>query len=238
MLYGLLAGICYCVTSTPALAAAVNVPNFSFENPDIIDSGAVGGTGPLGSIPNWLGVTTNPSTITPGLMDYTDAQFPGSTGDNTPLPGTALGGQAGLLHLKSSSNSTFSSLESAASLGAITANTQYFLTVAVGHRIDLDAADATISLLAGGKAIQSITIPASAIPRGTFADFIATYTTLPGDPLTGMSLGIRLRADRLPGPGADLETSFDNVRLTATTVPEPTAMFLPAVFVMLARRRH
>lgn len=58
--------------------------------------------------------------------------------------------------------------------------------------------------------------------EGTFATSTVSYIASADNPYLGQSLEIRL-LNLLQGPGA--ETGFDDVRLEATSVPEPTSIF-------------
>lgn len=115
---------------------------------------------------------------------------------------------------------------------SLAANTTYTLSVDVGHRLDGFVTDYSIALAAGGVVQNSFGGSNGAIPIGTFADETVTFTTgatvAPGD------LTIVLTSD---GSQAD----FDNVRLTASTVPEPSSLSLLAAalgIMFLALRRR
>jgi hypothetical protein len=111
-------------------------------------------------------------------------------------------------------------------------DTTYMLSVDVGHRLDGYITDCSIALYAGSTLLNSFSASNGIIPIGTFADETVTYTSgatvLPGD------LSIVLTSD---GQQAD----FDNVRLTESTVPEPSSLSLVAgalgiMFLALRRR--
>jgi PEP-CTERM motif len=146
-------------------------------------------------------------------------------------------------------------------LGVIAPNTTYTLTVALGNNRQ-DATNSTdpgtinfgrpgsntIALTANGTpvagtgttnvaAFSTGTIPT--IPNDTFVDFTAFFTSGADssvDPLVGQSLGIVLSATALDGGSQSL---FDNVRLNAVVVPEPTSLGLIGLagLGLLARRR-
>jgi hypothetical protein len=102
----------------------------------------------------------------------------------------------------------------------LTANTTYTLSVNVGSRLDSPHNNGyTIQLLAGGVVLAGTTnfpIPAD----GTFVLATDVYTAGPGDPQLGQALEIRLQSV------ATGQTSFDNLTLDATAVPEPTSLSL------------
>ena len=102
----------------------------------------------------------------------------------------------------------------------LTANTHYSLMVDIGNVLYTDYGGYNIGLYAGGSLIASDnnTIP---VADGTFATAVVQYTALPGNPLLGQLLEIRLNTAGL-GP----DTDFDNVRLSATVVPEPVSSTL------------
>jgi hapalindole biogenesis HpiC1 cyclase-like protein/PEP-CTERM motif-containing protein len=110
-------------------------------------------------------------------------------------------------------------------------NTTYMLSVDIGHRPDGFANGFAIELDAGGVPLKSISGSNSLIPSGTFMNETLTFTT--GATASG-DLGIVLTSD---GPQID----FDNVRLTATTVPEPSSLSLLAgglgLLIFVFRRR-
>src|SRR5262245_30681710 len=104
-------------------AAPILVPNFSFEIPDAPDGDswffanadwAFGGSG----------------FFQMSVTDFNDSSYPGSTGDNAPLPGTAEGGQAGFIALQSLAS--VGQLTSGSVLTTVSDSTVYTLTVALG----------------------------------------------------------------------------------------------------------
>ena len=98
-------------------------------------------------------------------------------------------------------------------------NTTYTLIVAVGDRPDGFTNTYTIALDAGGIVLNSRSGSSAAITPGTFADQTVTFTT--GASVPAEDLAIVLTSD-----GQQID--FDNVRLTASTVPEPSSLSLLA----------
>jgi hypothetical protein len=123
---------------------------------------------------------------------------------------------------------TEASLTSASTLGAITADTTYTLTVALGSPdavfqggpLDFDPvsgvapAGAWLALLANGQPFAIDPVPAGLVSSGTWQDFSLTYTTTDSDPIVGEQLTIQLGTDLNPGEAE--EASFDNVQLDAS----------------------
>lgn len=116
-------------------------------------------------------------------------------------------------------------------------NTPYNLDGFPGYRVDL---------LAGNTVLASDNNTlAGSILDGTFGLSVVQFTTGASDEsLIGQQLGIRLVSLNQfdpAAPTADLEVDFDNVRLTATAIPEPAASawfaLIACVGALLLRRR-
>ena len=218
-----------------ASVLSIVVPDASFESPDVPDARASVG------IPGW-NFTTNaiPGQVYGGgVHDQTTGSYPGAFGNNSPLPGTANGGQDAFIDITPNVSPAFGQF-TVAGLATVAAGTQYQLTVAVGNRLDASPADITLALTVNGVAASSLLIPAGTVPNGTFTDYSVTFITLAaGDPNIGADLGISLRMDSPAAPGAQSqEADFDNIRLSATTLPEPSfTLFLLAGPAIFARRR-
>ncbi|MEM6471739.1 MAG: PEP-CTERM sorting domain-containing protein [Planctomycetota bacterium] len=103
-----------------------------------------------------------------------------------------------------------------------------------GYRVDLMAGDSVIG--------QDLNTLAGSIPEGAFATSRISFTSGATHEAMGQELSIRLvnlnEVDPL-FPNADLEVDFDNVRLTAVSVPEPSSlMFLIAIGSWMTLRRR
>lgn len=213
-----------------ASADPVTVPGFSFEEADVPDDAT-------GAPAGWVAVNG-------GVYDPTDEGYPGATGDNSPLPAPAVGGQVGWHNV--TADSPVGSLTSAAPVATVADNTQYTLTVAIGDRatdlgggVPLEPGLVTIELLVDGAVAGSGSVSGTALADGTFTDLSATFTTTASDPRAGGGLTIRLRQD-YAGPELVQQANFDNVRLDATPIPEPAAALSLGVLAMgglLVRRR-
>ena len=122
-------------------------------------------------------------------------------------------------------------LTSAASLGTITPDTDYTLTVAIGNRngtgLYNDPGNVSFSLLANGVAFATQTVSNGTVPNGTFDDFALTYTTPDAGSIIGENLTIQLAT--LPEQSNAFQAAFDNVTLDETTIaaaPEPSTVIL------------
>jgi hypothetical protein len=102
---------------------------------------------------------------------------------------------------------------------SLLANTTYTLSVDIGHRLDGDVTNYALSLLAGGTVLNSLGGSNGLIPIGTFADESFSFTS--GASVPSGSLSIVLGS-------LGTQTDFDNVRLTAAPVPEPSSLALLA----------
>ena len=122
-------------------------------------------------------------------------------------------------------------ITSAASLGTITADTTFTLTVAIGNRNGTglydDPGNVSFSLLTNGVAFATQTVGNGTVPNGTFEDFTLTYTTPSSSAIIGENLTIQLAT--LPQQGGAYQAAFDNVTLDETTIsaaPEPAISIL------------
>jgi len=200
------------LVSTLSYAASITVPNFSFEDPDVVDGSA---TSFNTSIPGW---TKYIGTGGLEVRDPLNAQYPGATGVNASLPGTADAAQS--LFVGAGEGTTITSNN----VVNLEANTRYLLTVAVGNPLDTEPANVRLALAMDNSILAFTTILATSIPKGTFTDFsVALDPFSPFDGKVGSPLDIQITVS--PANGLGRLGDFDNVRLT-TTVPEPAGGFV------------
>ncbi len=135
------------------------------------------------------------------------------------------------------------------------ANSQYTLQVDIGNIASGTAVSGDffnldgfpgyrVDLLAGGVVIASDTNSlAGVIPEGEFRTSTLEFFADAANPFLGQALTIRLvnlnQIDAL-FPTADLEVDFDNVRLSVTAIPEPSATVILIALAglgLVSRRR-
>lgn len=121
-------------------------------------------------------------------------------------------------------------------------NTIYTLTVGVGNR-DGFTSEGNESLLqladaSTGNILAEETVDASMIAVGTFEDRSLVYTT----GASGEPIGNNIRILLGVGDPAGGRAHFDNVRLDATVIPEPSSVALMILaglgLIMVTRRAH
>src|SRR5258705_9274750 len=149
-LWCILVAICW--WGSTSVAVPVAVPNFSFESPNLIDSGATN------TIPGWLS-----AGVYSGVRDTDNAAYAGATGNNSPLPGTAAGGQDAFISLYPFPSASLASIST--SVGTLEANIQYILTVALGNPLDADPGLVGIGFQLGSNPPQLLQIGPAAIPN-------------------------------------------------------------------------
>jgi hypothetical protein len=173
----------------------------------------------------------NPSFELPGggSFSYPSADFwPGSSFTEISADVGITGGD-GPRHNGQNSNSAANQILNT----TFTADTTYTLTIAIGNRtsdVGNPTGIASFGLTADGTELGIFTQAVSA--PNTFQDFIYTFTTGADAPV-GSNIGIRLAATN--GRGL-----FDNVRLDATPVPEPSTALCALIggSLIMARRRR
>ncbi len=192
--------------------ATIVINNFNFENggvPDGVNS-AFPGVAPIGWATTMPGFRGNFY----GYFNPQNPAYPGTTG----LPGV-VGTMNG------PNVFYFGDLERGVGLtqtlaSNFTANTSYNLTVAWGIRVDSQfAADLRMTLSAGGNLLAQQTFLASSYlgNAGTFFDVTLPYNwNSAHSGFVGSPLVIAFFEE-----GSGFEVDIDNVRLTATAIPEP-----------------
>ena len=204
----LLCVICFAVSL--AMGRPIAIVNFSFENPDVAD-------GTSGSLaPGWT--NTGPGGL---VRDPSSAQYANATGNLTPLPGSADGFQHLSFHVLGAPQVNTTGISHQETSEIITANTIYLLTVAIGSPLDGNPGIPSIQLTGNGNSLATVFL---STPSGTFTNHSLTFEVLPGNPYIGQVLGIDLQMTALPQPAVPFNIDFDNVRLEATAIPEPTIM--------------
>ncbi len=107
--------------------------------------------------------------------------------------------------------------------------TRYTLSVEVGSPLGLGFAGYSLGLFAGNNLLAHAFGPFPAPTDGEFVDIEVQFLSL-GSPFIGQPIRIQLQTQSL---GPDPQTNFDNVRLDATAVPEPSSLALFAVGLLL-----
>jgi hypothetical protein len=219
----------FAFTALAAHATAVNIPNASFENP----STPTGGDG--APVPGWV-------------FNSQSGNLYGTSLINNAF--TSEGAASGNIYawMQNDGSGKTDTITTAASLGAIAADTTYTLTIAVGNVAGSDSVsnhspgNVAFSLLANGVAFATHEVPTGTVPDGTFEDFSLTFTTPYSASIIGESLGIQLAS--LPTSSLGYGPAFDNVTLNAESIavaPEPPtyALLLSGVLTLgwLTRRR-
>lgn len=194
--------------TSSAGAATLTIANHSFEDP-ALDPGAWRNEVATG----WV---TGPETGTRAFVEH----ITGFVADGTNHHGMELG------------ISIWQELSV-----AWEANTAYSLIVGVGNRNESfsPAGNASTIYLEStadpvGTFLASASLDASTLPASTFGDLTLNFTT--GDVAPAGNIRIRLSAE---GAGRG---HFDNVRLTADLIPEPSVAALSLLGLLgLSRRR-
>ena len=215
-----------------AFSAALVVPNFSFESPDVAD-GATSDTAT-----SWAAARVGGSP-SPIVIDPTGTQFSGAGGNNGTLPGTANGGQTGVAQLFGSAGEGRALFSG--TIATIQASTTYTLTVAVGQSAQPTVELVRIDLRSSDGFTSSASITGAQLPGGSFSDLSTSFTTAAtGDARVGHGLSVQLNHIAQSATGTTHFAYFDNVRIEATTAPEPSTGLLTAVGLvctLLHRRR-
>jgi hypothetical protein len=213
--------LAFCLLASGAWGDSVSIQNPSFEITNPLDQPCTGSTACFnaGPIPGWSSPAGGFGSFAPTSSFFSlplpDGSIVAYTNGGGPLSQTLAG-------------------------ISLLPNSVYTLSVDVGRRFDVIAANYSLNLLDGSSVFcTSGSNSNGSITAGTFADITLTCAT--GATVPGGFLGIELTGD-----GRQID--FDNVRLdvTASTVatPEPSALALTFVgllvsglFFVLSRRR-
>lgn len=212
-------------------AASVPVPNFSFESPAVADGVADF------TIPSWTQVGSG--SFQAGVYNPTPTGFAGTAGAGN-LPAPAAGPQGAFTNTGGIGGVK---LVTAGTLATIQPNTTYTLTVALGVRTDFPVAgvllgNAYVDLLANGSAPvgAALGLDANTLPVGSFQDYSVTFST----GASGGVVGQALTADIGYVATSNSGIMMDNVRLDASSVPEPATLgvLLVGGVALMGRRRR
>ena len=217
----LLALAALAVLVAPSLADPVAISNHSFETPDLTAGGNT-----------WSDIN----------LDWGDDAGASNDQFTEFIPDFASDGEqhVGVNNSDADMSGAIDPLmqDLAATYNALTT---YTLTVGVGNRNDDFTPDGNETLIqladaSTGNILAESIVDASLIPDGTFEDRSLVYTTgQSGDPI-GNNIRIILG---VTGPDVG-RGHFDNVRLDATVIPEPSSvvlMVLGGLGLFLAARR-
>lgn len=207
----------YAVEAPKANAASLTISNPGFEAPVLGDNEYT-----IRDVPGWQAYDPNNFLSTPpgevvnyAVLNPASYSYPGEApeGNNVGALYVALPPGSGVFGLTQILSSV------------LMANTIYNLQVQVGNPnpdeyVEPGFPGYAVQLLAGGNIIAqdyNTLNPA----EGLFATSMVNYTALANDPNLGKPLEIRL-LHLAQNPGTEL--GFDDVRLEATQVPEPTSI--------------
>lgn len=206
-------------------AAPLFVVNYSFED-DVAPVGGVNQFVPTG----WSSFgQIGGSDI--GSQNPTNGQF----SPNNPFPFPAQGNQFAYVNVFPENPNPSSGIFQ--DLGALQPNTIYTLTVAIGSRADRINSPGIISLYSGFDPVGgTLLATGGGIPaiQNTWEDYTISFTT-------GSIVSDNLIISLSVLPAGTIQAAFDNVRLDATAVPEPSTVAMLALgglaAVGLVRRR-
>ena len=208
-------------TAAQAQIVDIFVPNSSFEISDVNGVAATEtgdfDVGSSNQIPGWSFVNQSVFDGAAGLagsLELNSASFPNGLGSSS-------GSRYAFLNVVTGTPATITSGD----LGTIVGGGTYTLTVAVGNIAGDSGQDyrglgtVSLNLLANGVVASSTSVSDSQVTDGAFLDFSTTLTAAESEALAGQTLSIQLEA--FEGPHFT-QPGFDNVRLTAEDVPEPS----------------
>jgi hypothetical protein len=198
----------------PAFAVNVPIVNPSFEADVIADGFWIDGY-----LTGWtvFGFTAGP-------QNWTDAQYPGAN-DFDAIPSTVPDGQNSAFI-----RSPIAGIQQTLNVN-LQPNTEYRLDFFVGDRFDCIMPNYSADLIAGTTELafnDTEVRPAN----GQWLPASVSYTTGPSHALLGHPLTVRFWTygfNDPPGQPGLYQVGIDNVRLTATPVPEPDAILLAVI---------
>ena len=121
-------------------------------------------------------------------------------------------------------------------VGTIEANSTYEMTVAIGERLDLSFNSLTISMRASsdtGTILASQSYNATDAPNGTFSDVSFSFSSADFAGEVGNDLFLVFQS-------GGVQVLLDNVRISETAIPEPSAaaiLGLAGLALMVRRKR-
>lgn len=224
--FSVVAALIFVLETAPA--ATVLVLNHSFETPVTAAATFTGGSA---SAPS--GWTVYNSGATNSLRQF-GVWNPSTT--NSFVGGAPDGANVGVVFLENTTGLAEAGLQQVLT-ATLQVLTQYTLTIEVGNFSDADPGPFNftgfpgyrVDFFAGSTLIASDNNTLSP-GEGIFMTSVVTFTTSSSHANAGEQLGIRL----VNLNGAGTEVNFDNVRLDALAVPEPSTALLVSIGVFCA----
>jgi hypothetical protein len=209
------------LAAAPAANAQTNIPivNHSFEADFLQDGFWIDGF-----LTGWqvFGFTAGP-------QNWTDAQYPGAN-DNDSIPSTVPDGRNSAFI-----RSPLAGIQQALN-ATLRANTEYRLDFFVGDRFDTIMPNWSADLFAGSTEL-AFNDTGVRPGEGRWLPASLIYTTGPTHPQLGQPLAIRFFTYGFtdpPGRPGLYQVGIDNVRLTATAIPEPGTWLIACIGTVVA----